>query len=349
MQPNAIHNFRKTVKMNIEKERTEILSVLPGIALDHSQKVQIDNQYYDGGYSEALTGTCDFAISFMTAEWLFNNLGQAGCIDYTAISMGYFKAIEQFLYAFISRHTNEKDGQKRSVSTKKKGLHDLTDIVIKDEKADLTLSSLIGFFGYKDKKTNQYRRWNMDLLSPQISKSTHECIIATLESIIGDRNGYFHKDNMEDWNQVLLDRKKAFLVFYLLLGAYTYSKEDKEALNITPVRKRTEFDKLCEYLNHLAYEKNDSETPILYLNGDEDDYDFYLVCPDEKIKYDKYGEATYSGIYFQRLQQSVFYCPEENVPYKICEGRLVIEQSIPIKITPSGPQKVIFEEGRFKG
>lgn len=349
MQPNAIHNFKMNVKENIEKERDEIIGVLPGVSLNKSQRQLIDNQYYTNGYSEALTGSCDFAVSFMTAEWLYGNLERAGRIDYTAISMGYFKAVEQFLYAFLSRHTKEKDGGNRSVSTKKNGVHRLTDSVILNEKNDLMLGSLTSFFGFKNKQTGQYTYRNSDLLGTSISKSTHECIIDTLEAITSLRNGYFHKDNMEIWDQVVIDRKKTLFVFYLLLGAYNYSEDDKKELGIIPLRKRTEFDKLCEYLNHLAYEQNEYQKPILYLNDYDVEYDFYFVCPDNKIVYDKYGEATYSGIYFQAANQPRFFCNEENVPFVIHEGRLIFEQSIPVKITPSGPQKKIFENGRFIG
>ena len=48
-----------------------------------------------------LLGQRDFAVSFLTSEWLFRQFASVPQIDNTFIATGYFKSIEQLLWGII--------------------------------------------------------------------------------------------------------------------------------------------------------------------------------------------------------------------------------------------------------
>ena len=140
-----------------------------------SQKNLLNKQFLANGYMSALASHRGFAKCFMTAEWLFDSLKQsAGFIDLTAISMGYFKAIEQFMYDFVGLHTSEKDGKRREMpffnDQGEYWLH-FTDALYTDKKKSITLGNLAKFFKNRN---------NLDLLSngldttiPSSARSRH--------------------------------------------------------------------------------------------------------------------------------------------------------------------------------
>lgn len=53
-----------------------------------------------------------------------------------------------------------------------------------------------------------------------------------MNGIVGLRNGFFHKHNLVDWTKVIEARNNVRLVFYLILGAYKISDQDKKELGM---------------------------------------------------------------------------------------------------------------------
>lgn len=349
LKPNAILNFKKQCWNELQKINASRISELN--RLSDSQRTIIEKHFFNERNCDIVLGKSDFAQSYMTAEWLYLSLPNAGKIDLTAIAMGYFKSIEQLLFCFVSLHTFEKDGYPRKIYVNGIGLDDVTDALIKDEEKTklITLGGLTGFFGQYYSDTGRHIPRNQDLLASGINSQTHDFIIETLNSITPLRNGYFHKDNLENSDVVNKARTTAQLIFYLILGAYTLSENDKEELKIIRRNKQNDFYKLCSYINNKYYDSKMLEIPIIYKYKDSDPYEFVLPYYDDSIEYDEYGEAVFSGLYFKQFGKNgkVFKLTQETVPAELWEGTLVISESIPISIQPSGPQLQLFKNGAF--
>lgn len=164
LSPNALFGFKQTVEFMIRNFKYENLIDL---SIASNQIRMLKAQFIDSKYYEALLGKSDFSISFLTAEWLYDSFRSVGTIDLTSIAMGYFKAIEQMLYAYISLHTREKESinaRNRKVFVLKKGVTLLDDSVISGDKDAITLQALTSFFGYYNEETNAIEKRNTDLL-----------------------------------------------------------------------------------------------------------------------------------------------------------------------------------------
>lgn len=354
LKPNAIYTFKKTVRDGLKSIDAAEIGATVGIA--EGQRKIIEKHFVDEKNYEILLGSCDFAQSYMTAEWLYSSLNDSGNIDFTAVAMGYFKAIEQLLFDFLKNHTHESDGASREVFVGKDksyanswGNAPLEDALIDDpEKAkELTLGALTGFFGYHDSRRNRYYKRNQDLLAEGINEQTYEFIIDTLGGIVGLRNGYFHRDNLKDWEKVNEAREKARLVFYILLGAYTISEDDKSRLGLIQTAEHDDYYKLCDYVNHKAFESSQLEFPVIYIDDSSNPDVFVFPHQDDYIEYDNYGEPNYSGVYFRGQDKHISKFDRDHLPKDIWEGAFTISKSIPITFTATGAQKHIFHDGVF--
>ncbi len=296
LSPNALFGFKHTVEFMIKEFEYE---KIVDASISANQISLIKKQFIDSKYYKALLGKFDFSVSFLTAEWLYDSLRYAGTIDLTSIAMGYFKAIEQLLYAYISLHTREQESinpSNRKVYVLKKGVISLVDSVITADKDAITLQALTSFFGYHDVATNHIDIRNTDLLSGFIDKSTtYEAIVRMLNSITDIRNGYFHKDNITTWETVEKARKTAYLFFFYFLGSYQFSDRDKTIFNIPLQNTRNDFFKLCEYTHYHG-------NSIYHLFFDDERKIVCLSSYDEKISFDEFGDISYSGLYLREIK-----------------------------------------------
>ena len=353
LRPNTLHNFKRDIKNDLL--RFDITEIGCGRKLADDQKTIINNQFFGGATYELMLGVGDYAQSYMTSEWLFTSLKEAGNIDLTSIAMGYMKSIEQLFFSYICLHSKEKDGRNRRIYSTKEGLLELTDSLVLniDRSKYITLSSLSGFFGFFDNDTKKYIYRNSDLLIPGVTKTTHELIIDVFNGVSSLRNGYFHRHNLLEWDKVIEARNNARLVMFLLLGAYKISEDDKNALGLIRVEEHDDFYKLCKYLNNKAYDNGLLDIPIFYLNGQDKEYGFWFVHEDSYIEYDNYGEPSFSGIYFRepsdREHTRIRKADKNNHPSEIWEGILRISSSMPIEFKPSGPIKRIYKDGVYFG
>lgn len=355
LRPNTLYNFRKNVREDILS--LNIKDFDSNRIISEEQGLLMEKHFFEEKNYELLTGASDFAQSYMTAEWLFSSLGKAGNIDLTVIAMGYFKAIEQLLFRFIKLHVKENDTTTRYIFVGKgkayaddKGYAELTQSIMNDENKtkDINLGSLTGFFGYFDERRSRYYDRNEDLLCTGINKQTYRFIIDTLGKIVGLRNGYFHKDNLNDWEMVLEARKTARIVFFLILGAYDISSNDRNELGMINAVENDEFSKLCDYLNNKKMNSM-FEIPVFYMNENAKPEDFWYSCRDEYIEYDMYGYPMYSGVYFRRFNEKTFSykATKDDISLEIWEGNIVISKKNPGEIKLSGPMKKIYKDGEF--
>ena len=283
LTPSTLFSYKKAVEYKI-KHFNYRDAVSAGISVE--QMEEMEKQFFDKDYYKVMLGNKKFAVSFLTAEWLYDSLKKSGKIDFTAVAMGYLKSMEQFLYDFASLFTNEKDGRNRRIFAGRNGLIDLTDSNIEDKKEDITLGCLTQFFQFPG---------NKDLIRREIEEDTYDYIKNKLYDIKELRNGYFHKDNMEEWEIVEEARDNAYIMFYLFLGAYKI--HDKHGIiGIPDANSRKDYYKLCEYVNY-------HDTIVYYLDFGQSDErtGAYFAGADNEISFNEFGDADYSGVYFRRI------------------------------------------------
>jgi hypothetical protein len=349
--PNALFSFKKVVETSLRNYpfAQKVARENSEDGITEEQIAVIEQQFFDKNYYKVVIGKMDFAESFITAEWLYDTMKTTGKIDLTAVAMGYFKAIEQLLYNLIILHTNEKRTIQKLNSRKNRKFPwkiELNDDNINNGRVDKMLNSLIGFL-----------HDNKDLFRSEIGEKTRDYIIKELNKIKTLRNGYFHKDNLHEWEKVDEARLNTYVVFYLVFGAYEFSTQDMIKLNIPAVSQETDYDKLCKYMNY-----NNQE--IYYVGSNTSIFYSAVGQPDRYIEYDEYGDAKYSGAYVNKLigvkaekvildiedisalQKEVLKLDPEDQHLTIYEGNMT---PCPRGMEFSGPVKVIFDKGKFVG
>jgi len=344
LHPNVIFTYREDIREDLLTYDYESgIKRFSTYTLTEAQKKAIETQFFSNDYLNALISHSNYAKCFITAEWLYQSLYRsAGAIDLTSISMGYFKAMEQFLYSFVGLHTSELDGVRREISFyngQKDVFVRFTNDVHKKKKNSLTLGNMAKYLKNRD---------NLDLLRPEINTTTINILRDILTKISNLRNGYFHKENTNMWEKVEKDRALAHVVFYFLLGAYRYTMSERTSLGIDLPINLDQYDKLFGYVNRRMYAHSETMIPIIYLGEVKDKNDFWMICPDEKTFYGTYGEPYYSGIYLRRWHErnSSFAITTKDFYDSIFEGALVIGKN---GIMLSGPETLLFSQGQFLG
>ncbi len=308
LTPNALMNFKAVLKFDLM--HFDYREHLPNDITEEDVRL-IQDQFFGDNFYECLLGNEDYAISFITAEWLYESMKESKNIDYTAIVMNYFKAVEQFLYKYIVViHKN----QSRTIAayTNPKGNKDpfveLNDDNIKKGIINTTLNKLIGFL-----------RWhnNDDLLRNDLSVESRDSIKDYLGNIKELRNGYFHKDNMTEWKEVEESRNLAYVTLFLLLGAFITNEKEKSNLQIPQVGKHNGFYQLCDYINAQEHLNNQE---LYYIHFEEKNTELLLPLPDPYKKVDDFGHVVYSGLYLKGKQGTVCYTddsfPVDCIVYK---------------------------------
>lgn len=345
LKPNALFVYKRLLLDKIRNWNFDGIANrlnLETSELDDNQKKLIDEQFINDEYCRAMVGSCEFAKSFMTAEWLYDAIGNTGFIDETAIAMGYLKAVEQLLYAIVEFNVYEKTGRQNTIDAGKEQKNDLTEEVLAKKREYITLGNLTFFFK---------RKGNRTLLREVISEDTFGLIGMVMEHTKDLRNGYFHKDNLHDWNLVQHIREDAYSLFYLVLGAYDFRNVTYEEMGIDR-DDDDDYIKLCEYFHKTASSDSVQEIPIFYINGATGN-NFYNCMQDQKIDYAENGEPIYSGIYFKRPgpvgpNNYVMIMDKEHLADKIEKGRLIIHQvQNEMKFDVTGPEELIFSKGKF--
>lgn len=218
LNPIALYKFRKRTAVTIRQFNYKKL--LSNISVDY-HKI-IEEQFFGNKLYMALVSNTDFAESFITAEWLFQAFENEGKIDYTVVAMGYFKAIEQLLYCYILLHKEgqkdkkrylrrkhwHKDSKYTEIRKRKDGttIHDksgnpklfrMDPVVINEEnvsegRIDTSLGPMIKSFFCNSENDDLIRKTNDD-------QACVDVIYEVLRGVNPLRNGYFHKDNLDEW------------------------------------------------------------------------------------------------------------------------------------------------------
>lgn len=188
------------------------------------------------GKAQVLIGESDFAQSYITSEYLyqvlvykFNNNKLEYKFDYTSVVAGYLKTIEQFLYKILCYQMDYDRSEKwikrgkKYVKRKHKRKYPREEEVRKhpdnDEGIyqvlvsrnnlkfmDISLGSLIWYVSDNEKC------WN---LSAQGKELLNKLLLDYKDSV---RNGYFHKHNLEDIEEVKRIRENTLYLLCFIIG-----------------------------------------------------------------------------------------------------------------------------------
>lgn len=190
----------------------------------------------DNGKAQILIGDSDFAQSYITSEYLyqvlvdkFNYSKLEYKFDYTSVVAGYLKTIEQFLYKllcyqinydrsekwikrgkkYVYRNKKRKYPRKEEVreNPKNEGIYQVLVTRNNLKFMDISLGSLIWYV------SDNENCWN---LSGQARKLLNELLLDYKDSV---RNGYFHKHNLEDIEELKRIRENTLYLLCFIIGS----------------------------------------------------------------------------------------------------------------------------------
>lgn len=227
----------------------------------------INNNFFDKSRYLSLVGEKAFASSFITSEYLFHTFKPGQAFDYTAIITGYIKAVEQLcaciIYdvilpqnnpdlVFMSRQFTKQEQTVKEQLLKAGSLHNIHNyyyIVVSESNIQyynqkLSLESLLFFFDVN-------KEYILDIDQNGSWPAIKHCI---KNYIAFDRNGYFHKHNINDFSVVERIRNNTLLVIYWLLGSVKLTNDiekDCQLLGIVDDAFDRLFKKIA--LRHKIY------------------------------------------------------------------------------------------------
>lgn len=166
------------------------------------KKAYINKEKY-----KILLGKKDFAESFISSEWLYHNYIKSNELDNTFIVAGYLKSIEQLLWDILL----VMDYENRIY---------WEPIIESDNKINNTLGSLEYLLN----------SWKNENLFNNSFDNTRKLMKYLNENIKlwrkNYRNGYFHKDNLNELEKVKIIRDETFYLYMLIIGSLSLSEED---------------------------------------------------------------------------------------------------------------------------
>ena len=195
------------------------------------QADKLMHNYIERGLYRAITGTANFADSFISSEWYFSIHKETGSLDQTAIVVGYLKSIEQLLYSVVRLSINQ------GKTIKKKGSGEFIPFTSDNESLiDNTLGSLIGFMKHYS-----------DIYD--VSSYLKRHIITTLHEYRDKcRNDHLHKDNVYDDEETEEIRDQTIYLYFLILGGCIVRDDEFEYLGVLPVKANNiQLNELPQY------------------------------------------------------------------------------------------------------
>lgn len=355
LTPQSLSNFRRDVKETIVNydyadvinETSLLKRVLQQFLVNHFYEALL----YEGGFNQYFRlDIGSFSNSFLTAEWLYKSMDAMGKIDFSVISVGYCKAVEELLYVFISTHVNEGrkiDTWKRPKDWQNKAPEEIN---WQEDLSEQTIVNKYQFIMYEG--MINFIDDNPGLFFDESIKTE---LLSQLRIMQGLRNPYVHKKNLSEANRNIVSEARSctYKVFALLLGGGIYNDFGKRIMGI-PRQQRDPFQMLCEYvsLNQSVY----------YLENEEGTLTTAFGMRDHDVTYDSEGKAHYSGVYLNvqqdipprtgiitlsgvkniKINKQKF--TNESLPYKVFRGTMTPHSR---GMSLSGPQMLIWDQGDF--
>ena len=209
----------------------------------------------------ALIGDTKFAKSFVTSEYLYKIFKEGLSLDYTSVVAGYIKAVEQLCVTYLdeillkdnsgsvyvlSRYSKGKIPSKLMNSGEVKDVSGSIYVLVKpgNEKHYIKHPTL-GQMRYMFDENRQF------LFETEMNDSIDVIMDCWKNFIDFDRNGFFHKDNIDDFQVVERIRNNTRLLVFWLLGAISPQISNVDLLKILGVDDTT-FDKVFK---KIAYRR----------------------------------------------------------------------------------------------
>lgn len=216
---------RLDLRENLQNVNLKALSYNSQKEFNNLEECDLDiiNSNLEKGKAEVLLGKSDFAKSYLTSEYLYKVLVDNSNFDYTSVVAGYLKTIEQFLYRILEYHMDidgsEKwikvtkymaKGKERRPNPKYPNDRNKQQILVKRHNLEYMDTSLGPLINYIDE--------NEDCC--EISKDGKTILTDLLNDYRKSvRNGYFHKHNLEDIEEVRRIRNNTLYLLCFLIGS----------------------------------------------------------------------------------------------------------------------------------
>ena len=222
---------RLDLRENLQNVNLKALSYNSQKKFNNLEECDLDiiNSNLEKGKAEVLLGKSDFAKSYLTSEYLYKVLVDNSNFDYTSVVAGYLKTIEQFLY-WLLEYQMDIDGSEKWINRGKKFVYkNKNKISPKEEEVrenpknkghyqvlvtrenlkfmDVSLGSLIWYI-YDNKDCWKISSQGQGLLKELLDDYKNSV-----------RNGYFHKHNLEDIEEVKRIRNNTIYLLCFLIGS----------------------------------------------------------------------------------------------------------------------------------
>ncbi|MFS9231309.1 hypothetical protein QM455_05535 [Streptococcus australis] len=217
---------RLDLRENLQNVNLKALSYNSQIKFNNLEECDLDiiNSNLGKGKAEVLLGKSDFAKSYLTSEYLYKVLVDNSNFDYTSVVAGYLKTIEQFLYRLLEYQMNTNESEKWITTKKHYEVYkkfkatNRTNEIEQHGRRILVKSQNLHYMNTSLGSLVTYIKENEDCC--EISKDGKTILIDLLndyrESV---RNGYFHKHNIEDIEEVKRIRNNTLYLLCFLIGS----------------------------------------------------------------------------------------------------------------------------------
>ena len=204
---------RKTLKrfkgeLTEEWKTLDYIQYFNGIKVPHETAVKLRDKFLSENRYKTLFDGSDYSDSYITSEWFFKKYApkiKASNFDMTSVVAGYFKSVEQLLDAFIRRC-----GRDRVFQTKN------YEII------------LVGGTNYKSMlgDMQKFLYNNIDLFE-ESNASLQVFYLKKLKDWIANcRNGYLHKDNIQDPKTLKKIREETISLYFYTLTMYNFNRNN---------------------------------------------------------------------------------------------------------------------------
>ncbi len=226
----------------------------------------VRRNFFDESRYWALVGDKKFAKSFFTAEYMYKYFKEGLSLDYTSVVAGYIKCVEQLCENYY-REILLKDNEDEIYVLADNALFSASNKAIMNEiksngklkywnnKKYILVSPESEQWYHKHPTLGQMKNvfdCNRQVLFEPSLRESLDSLFSCWDNFISfDRNGYFHKDNIDDFKVVERIRNNAFLLIYWLLGGITPRNNENELLKVLGVGNN-EFDRV---FRKIAYRR----------------------------------------------------------------------------------------------
>ena len=174
--------------------------------IDHQNYNLLCREFFDKNKYELLLSNENFAHSFITSEWLFENLNNNDLMEKTYIVTGYIKSIEQLLSYVIQKSAGPNDHI---------GIAGRSGIINIDINSSEFFKATLGNMVYYLKEYSSKHIYN-EYIPNYIVREINTVIMDWVQK---ERNGYFHKDNVYDKKRVSEIRDRTILLYFLIIAS----------------------------------------------------------------------------------------------------------------------------------